>query len=71
MLSNRKRPRKWGRFFAVQAIKNQRGEWVDMCQTLRLSGFFIVIEFASLTLSVSQIAHKEKSRKADHFVKKP
>lgn len=42
-----------------------------MCQTLRLSGFFIVIEFSSLTFEVSQISRKEKSRKTDYFVKKP
>jgi hypothetical protein len=42
-----------------------------MCQTLRLSGFFIVIEYSSLTISVSQIHHKEKSRKMAGFVKIP
>jgi hypothetical protein len=41
-----------------------------MCQTLRLSGFFIVIEFDSLTFSVSQIIRKEKKQKGRHFRKK-
>lgn len=42
-----------------------------MCQTFRLSGFFIVIEFSSLTVLLSQIRHKEKSRKMAGFVKIP